>query len=120
MVAVFTPTAAMTLCWSTCRCSVVLRDGCGPICAETIIGQSGDVGRFASRAHFASYNATAPIEASSGNSKRHRLKPKGNRQLNWAIHVIAGTQLRNPGTEGRIYFDRKVAEGKTNKEALRR
>lgn len=93
--------------------------GCGPICAATIIGQSGDVGRFGSRAHYASYNATAPIEASSGNRKRHRLNHKGNRQLNWAIHMIAVTQLRNPGTEGRIYFDRKVAEGKTNKEALR-
>ncbi len=93
--------------------------GCGPICSATIIGQSGDIARFASRAHYASYNATAPIEASSGNKQRHRLNPKGNRQLNWAIHMIAVTQLRNPGTQGRIYFDRKVADGKTNKEALR-
>jgi transposase len=33
--------------------------------------------------------------------------------------MAAVTQIRNPGTEGRIYFERKVAEGKTKKEALR-
>jgi hypothetical protein len=33
--------------------------------------------------------------------------------------MAAVTQLRNPGTPGRIYFERKVAEGKTKKEALR-
>jgi transposase len=93
--------------------------GCGPICAATIIGHTGDVARFASRGHYASYNATAPIEASSGSRKRHRLNPRGNRQLNWAIHMIAVTQLRNPGTPGRVFFDRKVAQGKTSREALR-
>ena len=38
----------------------------GPICAAVIIGHTGNIDRFASKAHFASYNATAPIEASSG------------------------------------------------------
>ncbi len=33
--------------------------------------------------------------------------------------MAAITQIRNPGTDGRIYFGRKVAEGKTKKEALR-
>jgi hypothetical protein len=33
--------------------------------------------------------------------------------------MVAVTQIRNPGTEGRMYFERKVAEGKTKKEALR-
>jgi transposase len=88
--------------------------GCGPICAAMIIGHSGDIVRFKSRSHYASYNATAPIQASSGSKQRHRLNPRGNRQLNWAIHMIAVTQLRNPTTSGRAYFDRKVAEGKTN------
>lgn len=35
-----------------------------------------------------------------------------------AVHMADVTQIRNPGTEGRIYFERKVAEGKT-KEAIR-
>ena len=97
-----------------------LRDihGCGPICAAMIVGYTGDIDRFATKAHFASYNATAPIEASSGNRVRHRLNPRGNRQLNWAIHVIAVSQLRNK-TAGRAYYDRKIAEGKTSKEAIR-
>jgi transposase len=92
--------------------------GVGPIVAAIIVGQSGDVGRFVSRHHYASYNATAPIEASSGPRKRHRLNPRGNRQLNHAMHMAAVTQIRNE-TPGRAYYKRKMAEGKTKKEALR-
>jgi transposase len=92
--------------------------GVGPITAAMIIGQAGDVERFASKHHFASYNATAPVEASSGSKVRHRLNQRGNRQLNWAIHVVAISQLRHDNL-GRAYFDRKVAEGKTSKEAIR-
>jgi transposase len=92
--------------------------GVGPVVAAFLIGHSGDMARFANRDHYASYNATAPVEASSGPKSRHRLNPRGNRQLNHAIHMIAIVQIRHPGP-GRQYFDRKVAEGKTNKEALR-
>ena len=92
--------------------------GVGPIVAGIIVGHSGDVRRFATRHHYASYNATAPIEASSGPRKRHRLNPRGNRQLNHAIHMAAVTQIRND-TAGRAYYERKIAEGKTKKEALR-
>jgi len=92
--------------------------GVGVVVAAMIIGHTGDVSRFASAAHFASYNATAPIEASSGENKRHRLNQRGNRQLNWAIHVAAVTQLRQP-CAGREYYDRKRAEGKNSKEAIR-
>jgi len=49
----------------------------------------------------------------------YRLSRRGNRRLNDALHMVAVTQIRNPGTEGRIYFERKVGEGKTKKEALR-
>ena len=92
--------------------------GVGPIGAATIIGYTRDVSRFPTRGHFASYNATAPIEASSGGHTRHRLNPRGNRILNHAIHIAAVTQLRHD-TQGRIYFDKKIAEGKTPKEAIR-
>ena len=93
-------------------------NGVGPIVAAFIIGHSGDMSRFKNRDHYASYNATAPIQASSGPKQRHRLNPRGNRHLNHAIHIIAVAQIRHP-SEGRAYFDRKVAEGKSNKEALR-
>ena len=92
--------------------------GIGPICAAIIIGFTGDVTRFPTRGHFATYNATAPIEASSGNRPRHRLNPRGNRKLNHAIHITAISQLRYD-TEGRAYYDRKITEGKTPKEAIR-
>jgi transposase len=51
--------------------------GIGPIGAATILGSVGDINRFPTKGHFASYNATAPIEASSGNNNRHRLNPAG-------------------------------------------
>ena len=84
-----------------------------------LIGYSGDVRRFASQDHFASYNGTAPIEISSGGRIRHRLSRRGNRQLNHAIHIAAVTQIRHGHSEGRAFYDRKIAEGKTKKEALR-
>jgi transposase len=93
--------------------------GAGPVVAAMVKGDVGDVRRFASRDRFASYNGTAPIEVSSGPKKIYRLSRRGNRRMNHAIHMIAVTQLRFPGTEGRSYFERKLAEGKTGKEALR-
>jgi transposase len=92
--------------------------GVGPVGAATIVGYTRDVTRFPTRDHYASYNATAPIEASSGRNTRHRLNPRGNRILNHAIHIAAVTQLRHD-TNGRIYYDKKIAEGKSPKEAIR-
>jgi len=92
--------------------------GVGPIVAAYVLGYSADIGRFPSSGHYARYNATAPIEASSGPIVRHRLNPRGNRQLNHAIHMIAVTQVRND-TPGRRYYLRKQAEGHSRKEALR-
>ena len=92
--------------------------GIGPICAAIIIGYTGDVTRFPTKGHFATYNATAPIEASSGDRPRHRLNPRGNRKLNHAIHIAAVTQLRHD-TKGRVFYDRKITEGKSSKDAIR-
>jgi transposase len=64
--------------------------GVGVVVAAMVIGQTGDISRFASAGHLASCKATAPIEASSGEKKRHRLNRRGNRQLNWAIHTVGG------------------------------
>ena len=99
----------------TCLCDIV---GVGPIVAGTITGYTPDIARFPTRGSFAAYNGTAPIEVSSGGRTRHRLNRRGNRQLNFAIHIAAVVQVRTGG-EGRAYYDRKIAEGKTNKEAIR-
>lgn len=93
--------------------------GVGSIHAAMVIGYSGDIRRFVNRDAYASYNGTAPVEWSSGGRIVHRLSQRGNRKVNHALHMVAVTQILNPGTEGRIYFERKLAEGKTKKEALR-
>jgi transposase len=93
--------------------------GIGPVIAATVIGDVRGVSRFRSRDRFAAYNGTAPIEVSSGNRVIHRLSLRGNRRLNHAIHMAAITQIRYKHSDGRAYYDKKIAEGKTAKEALR-
>jgi transposase len=76
--------------------------GIGPSGAARLLIEVGDITRFPSKAHLASWNGTAPIDASSGEQVRHRLSRAGNRQLNGVLHVMAVVQLRNP-TEGLAY-----------------
>jgi transposase len=92
--------------------------GIGPILAARIIGTVGNVARFPSKAHFASYSGTAPVEASSGEVVRHRLSLLGNRKLNYALHMVAVCQARSDARGG-VYYGKKIAEGKSRKEALR-
>jgi len=92
--------------------------GIGPSGAARLLVEIGDITRFPNRDHFASWNGTAPIDASSGDQVRHRLSRAGNRQINRVLHIMATVQLRNPGP-GRAYFDRRKAEGKTSMEAMR-
>jgi transposase len=93
--------------------------GVAPIVAATVIGGARAASRFPDRDHFAAYNGTAPIEVSSGPRKIYRLSRRGNRRLNHAIHMAAVTQIHYRHSAGRAYYDRKRAEGKTPKEALR-
>ena len=101
------------------KTTVVEIFGVGPIVAATVVGYTGDPRRFPSADRFAAYNGTAPVEFSSAGSRNWRLSRRGNRRLNHAIHMAAVTQIRNRDSEGRRYYDRKVAEGKSNKTALR-
>jgi transposase len=93
--------------------------GVGPVVAATVIGDIVDIARFPGRDHFAAYNGTAPVEVSSGNRKVYRLSLRGSRRVNHAIHMAAITQIRHRHSDGRACYDRKIAEGKTHKEALR-
>lgn len=92
--------------------------GVGAVLAATIIGHAGDITRFADRGHFASYAGVAPIEASSGDVRRHRLSRRGNRRLNAAIHMAMLSQLSH-ASPGRAYVDRRLAQGKSRREAMR-
>jgi len=93
--------------------------GIGPVIAGRILAETGDITPFATEDAFASYNGTAPIDVSSGDQIRHRLSRAGNRRNCHALHMMAVTQLRYPGSAGRGYYERKRTEGKTPKEALR-
>ncbi len=81
--------------------------GVGPIAAAYLLGYTGDIGRFPSAGHYARYNGTAPIEASSGPVTRHRLNQRANRQLNHALHIAAVTQIAHD-TPGRAYYLRQA------------
>jgi transposase len=86
--------------------------------AARLLGDIGDIRRFPSRGHFATWNGTAPIDVSSGDNDHHRLNRAGNRRINRTLHIMAIAQLRY-NTPGRAYYQRKRAEGKTAMEAMR-
>ncbi|GAA4101099.1 transposase [Actinomadura miaoliensis] len=92
--------------------------GIGDLLAAKILARTAGVDRFRSAAAFASYCGVAPLDASSGDVKRHRLSRAGDRQLNSALHIMAITQIRRQ-TAGRDFYQRKRAEGKSHREALR-
>jgi transposase len=93
--------------------------GIGAITAGRFIGRTGRPSRFPNSASFASYAGAAPIEIASADKARHRLSRSGDRQLNAALHTVAITQIRTPGSRGHTYYNAKIAEGKTAREARR-
>jgi len=103
----------------TARGSTLLElHGIGPSSAARLLADVGDIHRFADRDRFASWNGTAPLDASSGNQQRHRLSRAGNRRINRALHIMAVVQLRN-ATEGRAYYDARKAGGMPSMMAMR-
>ena len=92
--------------------------GCGAITAAKLLAEIGPIGRFDTDAQLARHGGVAPLEASSGRIQRHRLDRGGNRQLNCALYRIAITQGRYY-PEARAYLERKQAEGKSRREAIR-
>jgi hypothetical protein len=101
-----------------CGSTLMELPGVGPVVAARTLADVGDVARFTDRNRFASWTGTAPIEASSGEIVRHRLSRAGNRRMNHMIHIAATTQIRLD-TDGRAYYRRKLASGKTRAEAMR-
>jgi transposase len=97
-----------------------LLEECGvrPVCGAQLLVSSGDPGRMRSEASFAALAGTSPVDASSGKQRRHRLNRGGDRQLNWALHVVALQRIRFH-QETRAYYQRLLAAGKTTREARR-
>jgi transposase len=92
--------------------------GVGVATAAMILGEVGDVRRFPSRNHFATYTGTAPRDVSSGGVNKHRLSRAGNRKLNHALHIIALSNKRYD-ERGNAYYAKKFNAGKGKKGALR-
>jgi transposase len=92
--------------------------GVGPVCGAQLLVSSGDPSRMASEASFAALAGTSPVDASSGKQRRHRLNRGGDRQLNWALHVVALARIRHHA-ETTAYYQRLLSAGKTTREARR-
>jgi transposase len=92
--------------------------GVGPIVAAQLIVAWSHHGRLRSQAAFARLAGVAPIPASSGQTRRHRLSRGGDRQLNHAPHTIV-LHRRQHDPQTRDYIARRVAEGKTRRDATR-
>ena len=93
--------------------------GCAFVTAAGIIGNVGSMLNYRSADAFASHAGAAPVPCSSGKFSSVRLNTGGNRQLNRCLHNIANVQMRTQGHLGKAYYDRKRAEGKTHREAMR-
>jgi transposase len=92
--------------------------GCAAITAAKLLAEIGPIDRFKTDAQLARHAGVAPLQASSGQTQRHRLDRAGNRQLNAALYRIAITQARYYAP-ARTYLERKRSEGKSRREALR-
>ncbi|MCA1679909.1 MAG: IS110 family transposase [Actinobacteria bacterium] len=92
--------------------------GVGPHAAAQLVLSWSHNGRIHSEAAFARLAGAAPIPASSGQTIRYRLDRSGDRKLNRALHMILVTRKRtHPATIA--YIERRLAEGKTRREANR-
>jgi transposase len=92
--------------------------GVGPIVAAQLIVAWSHRGRLRSEAAFARLAGVAPVPASSGKTTRHRLSRGGDRQLNRALHTVV-LHRRQHDAATKDYIARRIAEGKTRRDAVR-
>jgi transposase len=92
--------------------------GVGPVVASVILGEVGNIGRFANEGQFANYCGAAPVERGSGKHSRMQLNYGGNRRLNWALHIVALTRSRCD-EKTRTLLAKLKARGKTQRASLR-
>lgn len=95
-------------------------NGVGVVTAATLLSAAGDnPERLVSKAAFAALTGVAPIPASSGQRVRHRLSRGGDRQANSALHRIVLLRIRHHEPRTIAYFDRRRAEGLTDRDIVR-
>ncbi|MFB7796258.1 transposase [Streptomyces sp. NPDC056086] len=112
-------TARITTAIAVCTPRLLDRYGVGPDTAATLLIAAGDnPDRMGNEASFAALCGVSPVEASSGKTQRRRLNRGGDRQANSALYTIVLARLRWD-TRTRDYVERRTAEGKTRREAIR-
>ena len=92
--------------------------GVGPILGAVLLAEAGDVTRFKTRDQFAAFGGCAPVARESGYQQQVRVNTRGNRRINWAVYLIIRTRL-SMDEATRAYMRKKLAEGKTKREAWR-
>jgi len=93
--------------------------GVGPDSGGALLVAAGDnPDRLRSDAAFAMLCGSAPVEASSGKTVRHRLNRGGDRQANAALHRIVVVRMRYHAPT-RAYVERRTAQGLSKAEIIR-
>lgn len=93
--------------------------GIGEIFGAVIAAEIGDISRFPSAHHLASYGGVAPRREESGTSVSKTKKRKGgNRRLKNALLESARMAVLNDG-KSKDYYQRKISEGKKHRQVLR-
>ena len=110
--------SALQVLVETLRPDLLAEPGVGVLSAARILNAWSHAGRIRSEAAFAMLAGVAPVEASSGQTVRHRLNRSGDRQLNRALHTIVLVRLAHDA-ETRAYARRRTEEGKTPREIKR-
>ncbi|WP_281276911.1 transposase [Glycomyces buryatensis] len=67
----------------------------------------------------AAFDGVASKQIASGANNQHRLDRLGNHYLKRAVHTVAMVQARLKSGPGRVYYLKKIDEGKPHREALR-
>ena len=99
--------------------ALLAANGVGPDTASVLLVAAGDnPGRMKSERSFAALCGVSPVQASSGQTIRHRLNRGGNRQANSALWRIATTRMRTDAAT-KEYVTRRQGEGKNRKEIIR-
>jgi transposase len=97
---------------------LLAESGIGPISAAQLLISWSHPNRIHSEAAFAQLAGAAPIPASSGQTRRHRLNRGGDRQLNHALHTILISRLKYDART-RSYLARATHQGKTRRDTIR-
>lgn len=100
--------------------------GINYVTAAAIIGEVGDINRFANAGKLAKYAGISPVQYSSGQTEKNFSNKRGNRNLHQIFFFLAVSLCTEHGTKGKPYnpilaeyYKKKISQGKTKKQGLK-